>query len=66
MAVHFPGPRDGGRARGLDAGHAVVDVIGANARYFTNTSTKIAIDVGAGEATAGMTIDFYGRFREQP
>ncbi len=39
--------------------------IGANARYFTNASTKIAIDVGAGEAAAGMTIDFYGRFQSE-
>lgn len=37
--------------------------IGANARYFTDSSTKISIDVGAGEAAAGMTIDFYGRFQ---
>ena len=40
-----------GRARGLDAGHATPHAwIGANARYFTNASTKIAIDVGAGES----------------
>ena len=39
--------------------------IGANARYFTNASTKISIDVGAGEAAAGMTIDFYGRFQSE-
>ena len=39
--------------------------IGANARYFTNASTKIAIDVGAGEAAAGMTIDFYGRSQSE-
>jgi ABC-type Fe3+ transport system substrate-binding protein len=39
--------------------------IGANARYFTDASTKIAIDVTAGEAAAGMTIDFYGRFQSE-
>jgi len=39
--------------------------IGANARYFTDASTKIAIDVAAGEAAAGMTIDFYGRFQSE-
>lgn len=39
--------------------------IGANARYFTNASTKISIDVAAGEAAAGMTIDFYGRFQSE-
>lgn len=39
--------------------------IGANARYFTDSSTKIAMDVAAGEAAAGMTIDFYGRFQSE-
>jgi len=39
--------------------------IGANARYFTDASTKIALDVSAGEAAAGMTIDFYGRFQSE-
>lgn len=39
--------------------------IAANARYFTDTSTKIALDVEAGEAAAGMTIDFYGRFQSE-
>ncbi len=37
--------------------------IGANARYFTDSSTKISLDVTAGDAAAGMTIDFYGRFQ---
>jgi len=39
--------------------------IGANARYFTDSSAKIALDVEAGEAAAGMTIDFYGRFQSE-
>jgi len=39
--------------------------IGSNARYFTDSSTKIALDVEAGEAAAGMTIDFYGRFQSE-
>ncbi len=39
--------------------------IGANARYFTDSSTKISLDVEAGEAAAGMTIDFYGRFQSE-
>ncbi|MEA3211820.1 MAG: iron(III) transport system substrate-binding protein [Chthoniobacter sp.] len=39
--------------------------IGANARYFTDASTKISLDVEAGEAAAGMTIDFYGRFQSE-
>jgi iron(III) transport system substrate-binding protein len=39
--------------------------IGANARYFTDSSSKIALDVAAGEAAAGMSIDFYGRFESE-
>jgi iron(III) transport system substrate-binding protein len=39
--------------------------IGANARYFTDASTKIALDVESGEAAAGMTIDFYGRYQSE-
>ncbi len=39
--------------------------IGANARYFTDSSAKISLDVEAGEAAAGMTIDFYGRYQSE-
>jgi ABC-type glycerol-3-phosphate transport system substrate-binding protein len=33
----------------------------ANARYFTDSASKIPQDVGQGNAAAGMCIDFYGR-----
>jgi ABC-type Fe3+ transport system substrate-binding protein len=39
--------------------------IGANARYFTDTSTKIPVDVSMGNAAAGLAIDFYGRYQAQ-
>jgi len=35
--------------------------IGANARYFTDSATKVPQDVAHGVAAAGMCIDFYGR-----
>lgn len=35
----------------------------ANSRYFTSSSSKVPVDVSAGEAAAGMCIDFYGRFQ---
>jgi ABC-type Fe3+ transport system substrate-binding protein len=38
--------------------------IGANARYFTDTSQKPLIDVADGNCAAGMCIDFYGREQE--
>ncbi len=39
--------------------------IGANSRYFSDSSAKISLDVEAGEAAAGMTIDFYGRYQSE-
>jgi ABC-type glycerol-3-phosphate transport system substrate-binding protein len=39
--------------------------LGANARYFTDQSTKIALDVASGDATVGMCIDYYGRFQAE-
>lgn len=39
--------------------------IGANARYFTDASSKVALDVSAGDAAAGMTIDFFGRYQSE-
>jgi ABC-type Fe3+ transport system substrate-binding protein len=39
--------------------------ISGNARYFTDAGSKPAIDVSLGDAAAGMTIDFYGRFQAE-
>ena len=39
--------------------------IGANARYFTDSSQKPPIDVANGDCAAGMCIDFYGRQQEE-
>ena len=38
-----------------------VQLISANARYFTDSSQKVPIDVADGNCAAGMCIDFYGR-----
>jgi len=38
-----------------------VQLISANARYFTDSSQKVPIDVVDGNCVAGMCIDFYGR-----
>lgn len=37
--------------------------ISANARYFTDAAGKVPIDVGNGDAAAGIAIDFYGRYQ---
>jgi len=54
-----------GIAEGWERAMQLLMKIGANARYFTDASTKISLDVSAGEAAAGMTIDFYGRFQSE-
>lgn len=37
----------------------------ANARYFTSSASKVPTDVSAGEAMAGVCIDFYGRYQAE-
>lgn len=51
--------------RGWLEGMRLIQRICANARYFTDRSTKPSIDVSTGDCAAGMTIDFYGRFQEE-
>ena len=46
---------------GWTEGLRLLQLVGANARYFTDTSQKPPIDVAAGNCAAGMCIDFYGR-----
>jgi iron(III) transport system substrate-binding protein len=50
---------------GWERGWRTLRAIGANTRYFTNSSTKPPIDVSQGEAAAGLAIDFYGRTQSQ-
>jgi len=68
------------QARGVGADAALDDVakrdgwlaamrllrrLGANARYFADQSTKIALDIASGDAAVGMCIDYYGRFQAE-
>lgn len=50
---------------GWERGWQVLMAMSANARSFTNMSTKPPIDVAQGEAAAGLAIDFYGRSQAQ-
>ena len=52
-------------AAGWHAGMAELLKIAANARYFTDSSTLVPMDVSRGEAAAGMAIDFYARVTEE-
>ncbi len=49
-------------AAGWEAGVRLIQKFGANARYFTDSASKVPLDVGMGNAAAGLCIDFYGRF----
>lgn len=48
------------RAGWID-GLRLLQLVGANSRYFTDTSQKPPIDVSVGNCAVGMCIDFYGR-----
>lgn len=52
-------------AEGWLAGLQLIQRIGANARYFTDTSQKPPIDVLHGNSAVGMCIDFYGRVQDE-
>jgi len=58
-----PSPEEAGAliSQGWDAGLREIRRIGANSRYWTDSSTKIPLDISEGEALAGMCVDFYGR-----
>ncbi|MEM8738577.1 MAG: extracellular solute-binding protein [Planctomycetota bacterium] len=49
------------RRSGWEAGWGTLRRVFANARYFSSSASKVPVDVSAGEAAAGMCIDFYGR-----
>ena len=51
------------RRLGWNDGWRVLRRVFANARYFTASASKVPVDVSAGEAAAGMCIDFYGRYQ---
>lgn len=51
--------------KGWEQGWRILREIAANTRYFTNSAPKPPIDISAGEAAAGLAIDFYGRGQAQ-
>ena len=60
IAEH-PEDRQAAIDKGWAAGLQLIQRMAANSRYFTDSSSKIPLDVGQGNAAAGMCIDFYGR-----
>ncbi len=53
------------RRKGGTAAMRLIQKMGANTRYFTDSAPKIPIDVADGDAAIGMAIDFYGRFQAE-
>ncbi len=43
------------------AGLRLIQLVGANARYFSDSAQKVPIDVAQGDCAVGICIDFYGR-----
>ena len=52
-------------AEGWLEGLRLLQKIGANARYFTDSAQKVPIDVAAGDCAVGMGIDFFGRQQQE-
>jgi ABC-type Fe3+ transport system substrate-binding protein len=52
-------------SEGWVKGLNLVRLIGANARYFTDSASKVPIDVSMADATVGLAIDFYGRYQAE-
>lgn len=46
-------------------GMQLIQLISANARYFTDAATKPVLDVAAGDCAVGLSIDYYGLFQEE-
>ncbi|MEI8233230.1 MAG: extracellular solute-binding protein [Verrucomicrobiota bacterium] len=55
----------GDTAEGWRRAIRLIRRIAGNARYFSDSATRIVWDVESGDAAAGMAIDFYGRFQSE-
>ncbi|HEY4988600.1 MAG TPA: extracellular solute-binding protein, partial [Opitutaceae bacterium] len=60
LEVDAKGPSAAAVRAGWTDAMRLLQLVGANARYFTDTSQKPPIDVASGDCAAGMCIDFYG------
>jgi ABC-type Fe3+ transport system substrate-binding protein len=64
-AIAELGDGPAGREEGWRRGLNLLQRMAANARYFTDSASKVPHDVAQGSATAGTCIDFYGRTYEE-
>lgn len=65
MPPEVPAEYQAAVEEGWGDGLRLIRRIGANARYFTDSASKVPLDVGAGNASAGICIDFYGLFEAE-
>jgi ABC-type Fe3+ transport system substrate-binding protein len=69
MAQHSALPNDQTEETGVREGWLkglrLIQRMSANARYFTDSATKISLEVSRGDAAAGMAIDAYGRAAQE-
>ncbi len=52
-------------SEGWDRSLKLIQLVCANGRYFTDSSTKPVLDVSAGDCAVGVSIDFYGLYQEE-
>lgn len=52
-------------SEGWNSSMRLIQIICANGRYFTDSSTKPVLDVSAGDCAVGVSIDFYGLYQEE-
>lgn len=50
---------------GWRQGLQIIRLVGANARYFADSSSKVPIDVAEGNSAVGMCVGFYGLFQSE-
>jgi len=50
---------------GWRKGISLIRLVSANGRYYSDSASKIPIDISMGVAAAGITIDFMGRFQAE-
>lgn len=61
VPAHYQQAIEGGWRQGLQ----LIGRIAGNARYFTDSASKVPIDVSKGDAAMGLAIDFYGRYQAE-
>lgn len=65
QAIREKGDTPAAREEGWKRGLNLLQGMAANARYFTDSASKVPHDVAQGDAAAGTCIDFYGRSFEE-